>query len=149
MKALEDIIDLDKIPTLLSRINFRGPNGCWEWTGGKSRGYGKFHAHTGRWTNNQSTHIILYEMRNGAVPVGKVLDHLCRNVACCNPAHLEAVTTRENTMRGVGPAPVNAAKTHCQKCLTEYDYVSPEGYRACRKCRYEHVKAWRARKKAK
>src|SRR5215203_5735061 len=113
LEPLEDIIDLDKIPTLLSRINFRGENGCWVWTGGKSAGYGKFHAHKGRYTNNQSVHTILYRMRNGAIPDGLMLDHLCRNAACCNPAHLEPVTCAENTLRGISPSAFNSRKTHC------------------------------------
>jgi DNA-directed RNA polymerase subunit N (RpoN/RPB10) len=29
-----------------------------------------------------------------------VLDHLCRNRWCCNPAHLESVTPAENVRRG-------------------------------------------------
>jgi hypothetical protein len=29
-----------------------------------------------------------------------MIDHLCRETLCCNPEHLEAVTNRENTLRG-------------------------------------------------
>ncbi len=37
----------------------------------------------------------------GLVPEGLELDHLCRNRACYNPAHLEPVTRQENTRRGL------------------------------------------------
>jgi hypothetical protein len=43
------------------------------------------------------------------------LDHLCRNKACVNPAHLEPVTNRENVLRGVGLSAENARKTHCKR----------------------------------
>ena len=36
------------------------------------------------------------------VAPGMVRDHLCRNTACVNPAHLEIVTSRENTLGGIG-----------------------------------------------
>ena len=32
---------------------------------------------------------------------GLVLDHLCRNRSCINPAHLEEVTNEENIRRGI------------------------------------------------
>lgn len=34
-------------------------------------------------------------------PHADVLDHLCRNRWCCNPAHLESVTPAENVRRGL------------------------------------------------
>lgn len=36
----------------------------------------------------------------GPVPAPLEIDHLCRNPACCNPAHLEAVTRSVNALRG-------------------------------------------------
>src|SRR5690606_19098864 len=48
-------------------------------------------------------HRLGWILTNGPVPDGLVLDHLCRNRACCNPSHLEPVTIGENTRRGMSP----------------------------------------------
>lgn len=72
---------------------------CWLWTGAISdTGYGAFRAEV-----LTSAHRYSYELNVGPIPDGLVLDHLCRNRACCNPEHLEAVTQRVNTYRGEAP----------------------------------------------
>ena len=83
--------------------------GCLEWTGTVANGYGTI-KHGGR---NHRAHRLIYSLVVGPIPEGLVIDHLCRNKRCVNPAHLEAVTVRENTLRGVGPTAQNMAKTHC------------------------------------
>jgi hypothetical protein len=45
----------------------------------------------------------MYERHIGPIPEGLQLDHLCRNRACINPAHLEPVTNLENLRRGELP----------------------------------------------
>lgn len=89
------------------------PNsGCWLWIGPEaSGGYGQFNE-GGR---SHRAHRFSYEMDVGRIPDGLVIDHLCRNRACVNPAHLEPVTTQINLLRGVGPTAINAAKTHCNQ----------------------------------
>lgn len=70
---------------------------CWIWRGWNSaNGYGKVKI-GGR---AHMAHRAIYECLVGPIPAGRVLDHLCRNRACCNPAHMEPVTVRENTRRG-------------------------------------------------
>jgi hypothetical protein len=83
-------------------------------------------------------HRWSWEKVNGSVPDDLHIDHLCRNRACVNPAHLEPVTRRENILRGVGITAQNARKTHCKNGheFTEANtYIRPGGHRGCRECR--------------
>lgn len=48
-------------------------------------------------------HRYVYEALIGPISPGLQLDHRCRVPACCNPAHLEAVTQLENILRGLSP----------------------------------------------
>lgn len=92
---------------LFSKLSF-DDDGCWRWMGSKVRGgYGQLRVGaevSGRAGLMVKPHRFLYEAINGAVADGLQLDHLCRNPACCNPAHLEPVTPSENVRRGAGPA---------------------------------------------
>lgn|SRR3990167_459892 len=83
--------------------------GCWLWTGAKSRGYGQM----GVRGKLVQAHRYAYESLVGLIPTGLELDHLCRNHACVNPLHLEAVTHRENLLRGIGMIAHNMKVTHC------------------------------------
>lgn len=145
MKALEDIIELDRIPKLLSWVDYRGEKGCWNWMAAKKeKGYGTFVTHFQK--PSRSTHVIFYEMRYGEVPKGLYIDHLCRNTSCVNPKHLEAVTCGENVLRGEGPTARNARKTHCIRGH-EFDYIrtNPPG-RGCHQCDAERARIRRRMK---
>lgn len=77
-------------------------NGCWVWQGSINAANGYGYARAGN--RIRSVHRLLYEALVGDVPPGLVLDHLCRNAPCANPAHLEPVTQRTNLLRGESPA---------------------------------------------
>ena len=123
------------------------PNsGCWLWVGaaggcviGRQTGtYGRM------WTGfrTEPSHRIAYAAKHGAIGKGLCIDHLCRNTLCCNPAHLEAVTTAENTRRGdMGKARgairnSQKRRTHCPAghAYSEHGRISADGKRSCRTC---------------
>ena len=107
---------------------------CWRWAMNPKGRYGQFSVGKQK---GLLAHRVAYELFNGPIPAGLTVDHLCRNTRCVNPAHLEAVTQRVNTLRGTGPIAVNAAKTVCDHGheLTEANtYLDKRGARCCRPC---------------
>ena len=89
-----------------TKVNKSGPipeynpslGNCWDWTVScnESRGgYGQFNL------DNQTVRAprLAWEIVNGPIPDGLVLDHLCRRPVCVNPSHLEPVTDAENLRR--------------------------------------------------
>lgn len=131
----------DPIDRLVSKLDMSGQ--CWTFTGAtNAAGYGmvSFQGKT------RPAHRLAYELAVGAVPPDLDLDHLCRNRGCCNPDHLEPVTTRVNVLRGDSPSAHHATKTHCPK---GHPYDEENTYRLGneRRCRICHRVGDRARKR--
>jgi hypothetical protein len=71
-------------------------SGCWEYQGSISpEGYGRVKVDG----KNTYCHRATKSFTDGGIPEGLVVDHLCLNKRCCNPDHLEPVTTAENNRR--------------------------------------------------
>jgi hypothetical protein len=73
------------------------PDACWEWSGSRDpHGYGRIQR-GGRHGGHVKAHRASYEMHHGPIPDGLVVRHKCDNPPCCNPAHLEVGTMRDNS----------------------------------------------------
>jgi hypothetical protein len=112
------------------------PDGdCLRWIGSiKSNGYGvcafkyrHYHAHR-----------AALALAGVHIPPDAVVDHVCRNRWCVNPAHLEPVTKSENAKRGI-PGRI---KTHCKRghLLEAPNLYAYNGKRTCRICSIERSK---------
>lgn len=131
--------NIDPLSRALGYVANTDEKGCWSWVGGKDhKGYGSFQLRAKRAVR---AHRFIYEQLIGPIAEGLQLDHLCRNRACCNPAHLEPVTLQENVSRGLTGKVnhMNAVKTHCPRghaYSVENTYVRPGGgTRCCKACR--------------
>ena len=73
---------------------------CWIWTSVKDRyGYGRFPANR----KFHGAHRVSYQISFGAIPSGKVIDHVCHRRDCVNPAHLRTATLKQNQENRHGP----------------------------------------------
>lgn len=77
------------------RLKFysRTDGSCVVWTGSKTRdGYGKIRYQG----SHRNAHRVAYELANGPIPSGFVIDHTCHNPACISIEHLRLATTKQN-----------------------------------------------------
>lgn len=81
-----------------SKVSKSTPDSCWEWVGSKSNGYGQVRI-GGRL---RFAHRVSWELANGPIPDGLVIDHRCVNPACVNPRHLRVVTVSQNGQHRTG-----------------------------------------------
>lgn len=138
---------------VLSRIEISSA-GCWVWQGTKTRkGYGQTSAkRLGQ--KKLYTHRIVYEHLHGPIPDGLQIDHLCRVTACCNPTHLELVTPKENTRRGLSAAKSRVRQQAVTECPRGHPYVEENVYRdargarSCRQCRRDQNRKWTEKRRA-
>lgn len=107
---------------------------CWEWRGALDKdGYGYF------WEKNKTSraHKFAITLKEPRIP-GMVIDHICRNRACVNPAHLRQVTSRHNVLfNSSGLAAKNKMKTCCHRghpFNAQNTGIDKLGNRYCKKC---------------
>ncbi|SRR6266702_4908771 len=126
---------------------------CWNWTAGLTNGYGRFRRGP---EDVVYSHRQSYIWEHGRIPTGLVIDHLCRNTKCVNPAHLEAVTTQENLRRGAGPGmALWAGKSPKTECIHGHEYseankgVNKDGSYFCRECSSTRARGYYSQRKAR
>ena len=96
-----NLLTLEQLERLLSRIHRESEADCWEWQGALTPdGYGCIvWRRDGRQVRLQP-HRLAWEFFNGRpIPEGLELDHLCGNRRCCRPEHLQPTCHAENMRR--------------------------------------------------
>jgi hypothetical protein len=133
---------------LQSKIFVQGD--CWIWTAARDRrGYGRVWWEDG----TKFAHRVVYTLLVG--DPGPELDHLCRNPACVNPAHLEPVTHAVNVSRGTAPSVLSAKYAVSRTCPQGHPLSGENLYlhysakwqrlnRQCRRCRRDGKRRRRA-----
>ena len=130
---------------VFAKIQINRTTGCWNWTGALDPHYGLVSYHY----RHEKAHRFMYawlveplprgEAGRGATPL--TVDHLCRNRACCNPAHLEAVSQRENVLRGESVVAEGARQTVCRRGHPFRPIPRNPAHRYCPTCDSERKKA--------
>lgn len=131
-----------------SKVYIPAKNACWIWQGSKrGPGYGVLSVN-GR---SVGAHRVAVMLHGEVIPKGMHIDHLCRNPSCVNPGHLEVVTPKENTLRGVGPTAINAKKDQCSRghgLTPENTLARINGWRGCKLCKKIAMRNARAKIRA-
>jgi len=127
----------ESIDRLFRKINIDKKTGCWNWTGSLNNGYGEVRINKKLYR----VHRFMYAWLISPIPKGKgknipVLDHICNNRRCCNPAHLRLISDTENILKGNGATAQKARQTHCKN-----GHLLPPPINGHRRCMICH-RAW-------
>ena len=89
---------------LWSRVDRADSEACWLWPGATSQGYGRIKGDRNFFVEGRmlQAHRVAWELVNGPIAEGMVLDHMCHQLLCVNPAHLREITQAQNMQNRKG-----------------------------------------------
>ena len=130
---------------------------CDEWTGAiEKTGYGRRKVGGKMWM----AHRYAYYLAHGSIDPDLVIDHLCHNRACVEPAHLDQTTREANSARHIPNCPcgyhtgrITQRGEHAAECKNGHDLTLPgarssRARNGCRRCHNERMRSYRARQRA-
>lgn len=120
----------NSIKEYLDQRSVKIGSGCIIWVGSKTKdGYGS----ASKDVHKTTAHRLSYICEYGSIPSELEIDHVCKNILCINPSHLEAVTHLENVRR--------CDKSKQSHCIHGHEFTEENTYRklsngtrVCRAC---------------
>jgi len=93
------------------KVNRKGEDDCWEWTGTVAGGYGRF------WYNHTMVlaHRFAYDDVIEKIPDNLLVRHRCSTKTCCNPSHLLVGTHTDNLIDAYRRGERGAPSPHYKK----------------------------------
>lgn len=133
------------------KVNKHGPRcrnlgPCWLWNGTHSvGGYSYF------WNGwrGVGAHVFAFELFFGRIPHRMVVDHVCHNPGCVNPAHLRAATVADNNRNATRRSDNHSGNkgvswsTHAGKWVAQCCQSSGKAYIGCYSSKESAVAAHR------
>ena len=116
-----------------SKVDIRGPNECWNWTGCKlKRGYGAAAYLGHQMSSSRAAYLIHHGLER--LEWAQCVCHSCDNTACCNPAHLWLGDRRSNFMDAKRKQRITqgykAGSRHWGAKMTEANVIEARAMRA-------------------
>lgn len=122
---------IDRQERLLRRVEVDADTGCWNRSGAHIKGYPVVKIAGKQYRCAR----LAYELYIGPIEGDLTVDHLCRNIACVNPEHLELVTASENVKRAKAAQRVEITECPQGHVYDEQNTYLWGGRRSCRTCR--------------
>ncbi len=140
------------------KVDIKSPDECWGWLAYVNPTSGRPYFHIGSRFTGDARDVpasrVSWELTNGPIPNGLHVLHKCDNGECVNPHHLFLGTHADN-MRDCSEKGrqrnQNNDKTHCKRgheFTEENTHWRTPTKRKCRTCGRDHMRLYRAKKKA-